>query len=272
MLIKRVVTAMILFALVLFAMFTLKPLSWTLLVGAITLLAGWEWARLSGIKIGFVRLFFVFFLATLFLFSMRLPLVWMFVPSVAVTVLSPLLLRAYARSKPWALWLVQSTVFRLCLGVVALVPCLLAISFLNFYQERSLWLLTLFLIIFGADVGAYFVGTRFGKRHLIEPISPNKTWEGVWGGLGVALIMALIMSQRLHLSAGHLVVFLLLSLLTAGASIIGDLNESLLKRQEKLKDSGHLLPGHGGLLDRIDSLTTAAPLFALCVLWFGLGG
>lgn len=272
MLIKRFVTAMILFALVVWAMVALKPLSWVLLVSAVTLLASIEWARLSGVKLVFLRILYAFVLASILLVSMHLSIMWLLLSSVVITALLPLLFWAYSRSKVWALWLVRSTIFRLALGVVTLIPPVIAIGFLNFYKTQALWLLAFFLIVFGADVGAYFVGTRWGKRRLLECVSPKKSWEGVRGGFGLAIVMALAMGSRLSLTFGHFCIFLLVSLLTVVASVIGDLNESLLKRQEGLKDSGHWLPGHGGLLDRIDSLTTAAPLFALCVLWFGLGG
>ena len=129
----------------------------------------------------------------------------------------------------------------------------------------------LILTVAAADIGAYFAGRRFGQHALAAEISPAKTWEGFWGGmLCVALLATLIWRNlplsQLHLGWGSLMV---LGLATAGASVVGDLTVSLLKREVGLKDSGSLLPGHGGLMDRLDSICGAAPVFALGLLLIG---
>ena len=129
----------------------------------------------------------------------------------------------------------------------------------------------LILTVAAADIGAYFAGRRFGQHALAAEISPAKTWEGFWGGmLCVALLVTLIWQNlplsQLHLGWGSLMV---LGLATAGASVVGDLTVSLLKREVGLKDSGSLLPGHGGLMDRLDSICGAAPVFALGLLLIG---
>jgi phosphatidate cytidylyltransferase len=129
----------------------------------------------------------------------------------------------------------------------------------------------LILTVASADIGAYFAGRHFGQHALAAEISPAKTWEGFWGGmLCVALLATLIWQNlplsQLHLGWGSLMV---LGLATAGASVVGDLTVSLLKREVGLKDSGSLLPGHGGLMDRLDSICGAAPVFALGLLLIG---
>ena len=129
----------------------------------------------------------------------------------------------------------------------------------------------LMLAVASADIGAYFAGRRFGQHALAAEISPAKTWEGFWGGmLCVALLATLIWQNlplsQLHLGWGSLIV---LGLATAGASVVGDLTVSLLKREVGLKDSGSLLPGHGGLMDRLDSICGAAPVFTLGLLLIG---
>ena len=124
----------------------------------------------------------------------------------------------------------------------------------------------LVLVVVAADVGAYFAGRKFGKHKLAPRVSPAKTWEGVIGGLVAAGIMATIGVRWFGLGAAP---FMVLCAVVVVASIVGDLTESLFKRHAGLKDSGSLLPGHGGVLDRVDSVTAAAPVFAFGLDWLG---
>ena len=123
------------------------------------------------------------------------------------------------------------------------------------------------LLVWGADIGAYFVGRALGRRKLAPNVSPGKSWEGVYGGMAVTAALALVFAlwQQLSLSAGLALVALTLGVTLV--SVLGDLLESMLKRHRGLKDSSALLPGHGGVLDRIDSLTAAVPVFALFFTW-----
>jgi phosphatidate cytidylyltransferase len=123
--------------------------------------------------------------------------------------------------------------------------------------------LTLLVLIWIADSGAYFAGRRWGRRKLAPVVSPGKTREGVYGALAGGLAWGGLAGWWLGLSAGRAAGLVALCLATVLASVVGDLQESLLKRRRGLKDSGRLLPGHGGVLDRIDSLTAGAPVFAV---------
>jgi phosphatidate cytidylyltransferase len=124
------------------------------------------------------------------------------------------------------------------------------------------YVLFLLLLIWVADIGAYFAGRHWGQRKLAPVISPGKTWEGVWGATAAALAFALLGAAVLGIGT-RWPWFVAICMVTVGFSIIGDLFESMIKRQRGVKDSGSLLPGHGGVLDRIDSLTAAAPVFLL---------
>ncbi|MCC7120069.1 MAG: phosphatidate cytidylyltransferase [Gammaproteobacteria bacterium] len=145
------------------------------------------------------------------------------------------------------------------LGVWVLLPLWLSLLWLK--AASPLLLLALFALIWLADSAAYFVGRRYGRRRLAPRVSPGKTWAGVAGALAAAPIIALVFGLSAGFRGAALAGFGMLCLVTVVASIVGDLFESLLKRRAGVKDSGALLPGHGGVLDRIDSLTAAAPIF-----------
>ena len=131
--------------------------------------------------------------------------------------------------------------------------------------------LSLITLVAAADVGAYFSGKKFGKHKLAELVSPNKTWEGVIGGLISCFLIASILyvlKSALQAEAINWLLLLILPLLVSSFSVIGDLFESMLKRVRGLKDSGNILPGHGGILDRIDGLVSTAPVYMLILVYF----
>lgn len=156
-------------------------------------------------------------------------------------------------------------------GGLVLVPVWAALVVLHGNGTAGVWLLlTLMGIVWGADSGAYFAGRRWGRHKLAPHISPGKTWEGVSGGVAVALMIALLAAWFMGFGWANMLGFALLAVVTALFSIVGDLFESLLKRRRGVKDSGTLLPGHGGVLDRIDSLTAAAPVYTLGLMIQGI--
>lgn len=150
-------------------------------------------------------------------------------------------------------------------GILVLVPAWVALDYL--YLHMSDMLLFVLLIVWVADMGAYFVGKGFGKVKLAPAISPGKTWEGVLGGVCAVCLLAAAGSRYFDVELATLLPFCVaVSLL----SVVGDLTVSMFKRTVGVKDSGTLFPGHGGVLDRIDSVTAAAPLFALGLQWTGI--
>ena len=149
-------------------------------------------------------------------------------------------------------------------GILVLVPAWLSLVLIHgLPQNGPLLLVFLLLLIWSADIGAYFAGRRWGRVKLAPQVSPGKTREGLYGAIASALLWGLILAWWLGLDLQLYPVAVILCVVTALYSVVGDLFESMLKRQRGVKDSGYLLPGHGGMLDRIDSLTAAAPVFLL---------
>lgn len=154
----------------------------------------------------------------------------------------------------------------LFVGIVVLVPAWVALLMLH-GRFGPWWVVFLLMLIWVADTGAYFAGRRWGRTKLAPRLSPGKTREGVYGALGLVLLYTSVAGALLGLRDLHLVLLVLLGLILVPLSVLGDLFESMIKRLAGLKDSGSILPGHGGVLDRIDSLTATAPLFVLGLLW-----
>lgn len=266
---QRVLTAMVLVPLLLACMFLLPATGWQVLACLPIALAAGEWARLAGYRkapcIAFIATILASCLAFVVAFSsarfsaaadglsgLLLMLALMF-----WTIAAPLwLYRGWRMAQPLLFGAV---------GWMVLVPAWLAAVFL----QRSPWLLlAMLLAVWIADTAAYFAGRRFGRRKLAPQISPGKTWEGVIGAFVAVLIYGFAVSFVLQPSAtfnARLVTMIFVCALTV-LGMVGDLFESWIKRGAGVKDSGSLLPGHGGVLDRIDSLTAALPFAALYFL------
>jgi phosphatidate cytidylyltransferase len=266
MLKHRIATASVLGCVLLIGLFAIKPL-WTVWAfGAVFALGAWEWAGFGGLKSAGARLGYAAAIAVLLYSGWR----WTHEPAHLLA----LLLGACAWWGAAFLWLAlgpvthQPRVALLC-GVPVLVPAFIALARIDITAglasgpQMVLWLV--FLVI-AADIGAFFVGRSFGRRKLAPRVSPGKTWEGVIGGLLTVALVAWVASLHFKLPILPSVLF---GCVVGIFSVVGDLTESMFKRSAGLKDSGVLLPGHGGILDRIDSVTAAAPLYALGL--FGSG-
>nr|WP_286196424.1 MULTISPECIES: phosphatidate cytidylyltransferase [Gammaproteobacteria] len=259
---ERIITAVILAPVALAGVFLLPLTGFGLFIAAIIMLAAWEWANLSGFEQRSVRLFYalaigVFCVLTLFLPSsliLGLAVVWWLVAFILV--------RQYPQSRCW----LESRPLRLLMGLLTLVPPWLGLYELKQMPDSAWLIVTLLVMVWAADCGAYFAGKRFGKTKLIERVSPKKTLEGLVGGLLFSVLIASIVTLFGSVSFFQGVSLLILTILTVLVSVLGDLWESVLKRYRGVKDSGSLLPGHGGVLDRIDSLTAAVPIFTLYVM------
>ena len=155
---------------------------------------------------------------------------------------------------------------KLIIGLLILLPAWQGLVLFKQWPEANWLILAVMVLVWGADIGAYFSGRRFGKRKLAPQVSPGKSWEGVFGGLLATLLICVGVAIYRDWSFASLLLGLLGTAVVVLISVVGDLTESMFKRQAGVKDSSNLLPGHGGVLDRIDSLTAAIPVFA-ALLW-----
>jgi phosphatidate cytidylyltransferase len=262
MLKQRIATACVLAILVIWAVLKLPTMGFGLALLAVILLGAWEWTHLVGLRSMRHRLLYVSAVLALILAIWPLLDYTALMNSLLVlTVLAwcgaLLWLRRYAKRPDH-----QGQRLPVAMaGVVVLAAPWVALMGLR-GEFGPGHVLFLFLLVWAADVGAYFAGRRWGRRKLAPAISPGKTWEGVGGAGMAALALALAGAALLNVGA-RWPAFVAVCLVTVGFSIAGDLFESMLKRQCGVKDSGSLLPGHGGVLDRVDSLTAAAPVFLL---------
>ncbi len=169
----------------------------------------------------------------------------------------------------------NSKVLRLLFGLFTIVPFFWGMVVLRSWHydvdhyAGAVWLLYVMFLVWGADSGAYMFGRLFGKHKLAPKVSPGKTWQGFFGGLATSAVISWLFGMWAHLNVAP-TVLLLCSVIAALASVLGDLTESMFKREAGIKDSGHLIPGHGGILDRVDSLTAAVPVF-VCLLMLVFG-
>lgn len=265
MLKQRIITALVVAPLALALVFYAPQWMFAAAMTGMALAGAWEWSALAGGAHQRARLSLVFAFAVLIVAGGALQQVRPY-PEVLM-VLCLLALAWWLFALVWiAAWRVEfpAAMKRFC-GALTLLPSLAAVVAV---QAVNPWfLLILLFLIWAADIGAYFAGRAFGRHKLAPQVSPGKTWEGVAGGLAFAVLVAAVAARWLPVPPGP---FILICMGVALLSIVGDLSESLFKRQAGLKDSGTLFPGHGGVLDRVDSLTASAPLFWLGMRWLGL--
>ncbi len=257
MLLTRVLTALVLLPVIFAALFLLPRQAVDVLISGVVLLAGWEWARFVGLTAPWVRLLYaVAVLASAIL------LVWF---ADGLSSLSWLFWIAMLWWAIAALWILRyptpiSKPVAALSGFAVLVPAFAALEFIVAQEQGAQWLLFMLLLVWAADVGAYFAGRFFGRTKLAPRVSPGKTWAGVAGGVAATLLVA---AAGAWWFGATVFPYLLFGAAVAVVSIVGDLTVSMFKRSAGLKDSGRILPGHGGILDRIDSMTAAAPVFVL---------
>lgn len=271
MLKQRVITAVILAAALAALLIYASAGVFAAAMALVIVLAAWEWGRLSGLS-GWQPFAYAALLALLLA-----ALQWQRVPydtaelkqimTIAVLGWLPAIIAiaAYPAGTVWR----QSRLL-LCIGIWLLVPTWLGLLYLHQQAANSGLIWLIIGLIASADIGAYFAGRRFGRHKLAPEVSPGKTWEGAIGGLLAVAALGLVLTVVYGADFAQGARWVVALLLCGTASIFGDLFESMVKRAAGIKDSSQLLPGHGGVMDRIDGWTAAVPVFALLLLWFGI--
>ena len=279
MLKQRLITGIILLLGFIFLTLNSSILQFASLVTITVAIGAWEWARFAALKGVFRSAYVVFFLIGLMGLGLRfgllmtvpqmdVNLVWGVVGAAALAWFAMFLfVLGYPKNEDkW------NTKIRIgFIGFLTLGSTWAGIIFLKIILETGELVLMLMISVAAVDVGGFFVGTWFGKRSLAPQLSPKKSWEGVWGGLVLNILVAICCGTYANLyirtlEDWHIFVIALMSVLVTIFSVTGDLSESMLKRNCGLKDSGNILPGHGGVLDRIDGLIAATPIFVIVIL------
>jgi len=262
MLKQRVITAIILASVIISSVIFLPTQMFALVLAVIICVAAWEWAACAGInampqKIIYVSFILLCLIACLIflqkqwiLLIIACGLIWWIIAMVLVV--------RYQMNKSINL---SSSIMKALIGGFILIPAWLSLILIHLNTSGVSLMLFLFFLIWLADSAAYFSGRRFGSKKLASNVSPGKSWEGVYGALTMSLLFGASYAFYTDMNVMVAVYFIFLVLFTVSFSILGDLVESMFKRMAGIKDSSNVLPGHGGVLDRVDSLTSAAPVF-----------
>jgi len=269
---QRLITGLILAPIVLCGVFLLEQTYFSWFFGFVIALAGWEWANLSSFSSQIQRIAYAIVICGLLYLVSGFSIEWVLLVSVIWWLIAALCVLSFPDTK--AFWAAKPV--RCIIGFVVLLPMWKALVFvretdlISAPEWGGLWvILYMLLMVWAADIGAYFSGKAWGEAKLAPKVSPGKSWAGAWGGVASTVILALVAAYILELSSLLTIQLIVITVITAVISIIGDLTESMFKRHRGIKDSSQLLPGHGGILDRIDSLAAAIPVFVCLLLVLG---
>ncbi|NRB40544.1 MAG: phosphatidate cytidylyltransferase, partial [Pseudomonadales bacterium] len=248
-----------------------------LLMVLVFAVAAWEWADLSGFSAAVQRWAYASVLALLVVVLSDAAGITHFIhlsfmPSIAMRDIAGLggawwaLALLWVMSYPASSSLWGATPTRLLMGIVVIVPAAVALLYV-LGQAQGQWLFLYMVgIVATADIGAYFAGRKFGKAKLAPKVSPGKSWAGFYGGVVAVAVYATVIALTTSLPSLPVISWVVITVMASLASVLGDLVESMVKRHRGAKDSSQLLPGHGGFMDRVDSMTAAAPVFVLLLV------
>lgn len=273
MLRQRIASALVMVPLVSLGVLYLQPAAFAAVAALIMLAAAWEWSALVPLRARAARIAFLAGAAAAIVIAWYCARNESFVNGVLWVAMAWWLFVLFWVSRPLlgSEASARHTIGKVVLGLGLLVSTWLALVVLHSRPDQGPhWVLYVMVLVWVADSSAFFVGKAIGSTKLAPTVSPGKTWEGVFGALLGSAVFAVGYARFVDLSGARFSSFILICLVTVLFSVVGDLLESLLKRQRGVKDSGTLIPGHGGILDRIDSLLAAAPVFLFGMRWIGL--
>lgn len=272
----RIITAVIMILIIGSGIIFLPAEGLAALFGILVIVAAWEWAAMAGFTRLYARaIYSLAVIACLFLvigYSQILsvsPDLNKIRDIVGLGCLWWALALLWVRSFPASAVIWSSTVVRSVMGFLTLVPAWTALVYLKVHSYSISLIFLLIAIVAAADIGAYFSGKAWGKAKLAPNVSPGKSWAGFWGGLASSVSLVVVVWVLFDDGRHNAIAVIAVAVITSLASVLGDLLESMMKRQQGVKDSGRILPGHGGMMDRLDSITAAAPVFALSLLLLG---
>ncbi|MDF1797002.1 MAG: phosphatidate cytidylyltransferase [Coxiellaceae bacterium] len=265
MLKQRILTGIVLLALCIIVLFWFNLIEFAVAIALMALAMAWEWSALAGIKDTWQRCMYLLACLMLIVLFAIIPSFIVLVASVVVWCILIWVVTRYGRGKQTLL--IENPMFIALIGLLTLPMLWVAMTRLFAVENGRLWLLYSLIVVWAVDIGGYFCGRQWGKRKLCELVSPKKTWEGVIGGMVCLLPISILAAWVLKLPYRYWVWLVIASFVAAIFAVFGDLFESVLKRHAGVKDSGKLLPGHGGVLDRMDGVIAALPVMAVaCVL------
>ena len=266
---SRCITALLGLTFIALLLFVLPPVWLIGVVAACILVGAWEWSALCDIDYSAARYVYVVMIAAglaLTYFLAALPVLWV---AAVVWVYAAAVVLCYARKlTPCGF---QYPAIRAVFGYVCLLAFWVALLHLRFsiFRFGEIRLTMAMLVVFAADTGGYVVGKCFGRRHFIPRVSPNKTWAGFWGGLLSAVCVAVVPTFFFNATVEQRWMMCAVGVAVGLAAVIGDLLVSTVKRIAGVKDTGQILPGHGGIMDRLDSLTAGCVFYALGMMLMG---
>ena len=281
MLKQRIITAVILATLLVVATTQLSAFNFALFISCVVLLASWEWGGFVGLrrnaeKAAFSASILAMIVGLFFLLRIRpggesideQRVSMILVLGLLFWTSALFLLRGYPENRN--MWNNESKIA--CMDIFALIPAWAGLTQLKYLLTDGSLVIAIILLVASIDIGAYFAGVNFGRRKLAPDLSPKKSWEGVWGGVAACLLVGaaciwLMHNHVISLAEYQILLLILLCFFICFFSIVGDLVESMLKRNQNMKDSSNLLPGHGGILDRVDGLIAAIPCFVLFMMF-----
>jgi len=271
---QRIITALCLIPFVLLLILFSPFWLFAITAGLLLIAAAWEWSHVAQIKFAFIfsisetshKIIYCSILLGIAIGSYFIPITIIFYSALIWWIIAAIIIVNFPKGK---IFWKQHTSLRMLIGMIILIPFVDGLLYVKLQSNGGIWLLLILLLVWVADTSAYFIGKRFGHNKLLPEVSPKKTREGLCGGIGASIIVIIIFGfftkNPVFLNIG----FLMGLFFSIIFSVIGDLTESAVKRFSGIKDSSHILPGHGGILDRIDSLTAALPIFTL-TLWLFL--